>query len=259
MTISFSILLVLLLGILVWGLSGGIKPSVSITEPPREQPTESEEYDEKTGERLQQEEQERQEQYDRLVQAKNRASEFEFPRLAAQFRAMNGYKDSVKLADECEKKYRSLKERHEEAERKAGSRMALSIQGVEYAFRWCPADTFMMGSPTSEKDRRDNEAQHRVTLTRGFWMLETQVTQEMWRSVMGNNPSQFKDSKKLPVERVSWNDCQEFIKKLNTLGATQSGFRFSLPTEAMWEYACRAGTTTPYHLGAAINCCCVIF
>ena len=139
-----------------------------------------------------------------------------------------------------------------EQERKAGERMALTIKGVEYAFRWCPAGTFMMGSPASEEGRYDNESQHHVTLSRGFWLLETEVTQKMWKGMMENNPSSFKGDK-LPVEKVSWNDCQEYIKKLNDLGAVPKGFRLSLPTEAQWEYACRAGTTTPFHFGDTLN------
>ena len=143
-----------------------------------------------------------------------------------------------------------------EQERKAGERMVLTIKDVEYAFRWCPAGTFMMGSPVSEEGRYDNETQHRVTLSHGFWMLKTEVTQKMWKGVMKNNPSSFKGDK-LPVEQVSWNDCQEYIKKLNELLAgtpgAPTGFKFSLPMEAQWEYACRAGTTTAYHFGNTLN------
>ena len=144
-----------------------------------------------------------------------------------------------------------------EGERKAGDRMVLTINDVEYAFRWCPPGTFMMGSPEGEHPGRgDDERQHQVTLSHGFWMLETQVTQAMWESVMENNPSHFKGDK-LPVERVSWNDSQEFIAKLNELLAGISGapegFKFSLPTEAQWEYACRAGTTTAFHFGNTLN------
>jgi len=132
-------------------------------------------------------------------------------------------------------------------DRKAGDRMVLPIKGVEYAFRWCPAGTFLMG--TISEDLR------RVTLSQGFWMLETQVTQSMWESVMGYNPSIFRDSVSLPVEQVSWYDCQEYIKKLNThlAGTPGSDYRFSLPTAAQWEYACRAGTTSAYHFGNTLD------
>ena len=119
---------------------------------------------------------------------------------------------------------------------KAGERKTYNVNGVEFAFRWCPAGTFMMGSPTSEEGRYDWEKQHRVTLTKGFWMMETEVTQKQWKAVMGNNPSRFKGVN-LPVEHVSWNDCQEFCTK-----CTKLGLPVQLPTEAQWEYACRAGT-----------------
>ena len=114
----------------------------------------------------------------------------------------------------------------------------------------------MMGSPESEHGRRHWEQRHPVTLSRGFWMLETQVTQAMWESIMGNNPSYFRGDKR-PVENVSWVDFQEYIEKLNELLAgtpgAPEGFKFSLPTEAQWEYACRAGTTTAYHFGDTIT------
>jgi len=135
-----------------------------------------------------------------------------------------------------------------EAERKAGERMTVTIKDVEYAFRWCPSGQFMMGSPADEPNRQNNETQRPVTLSKGFWMLETEVTQGMWMSVMGNNPSSNKGLN-FPVTDVSWNDCQEYIKKLNELKVAPAGYRFSLPTEAQWEYACRAGTTTAYHFG----------
>ena len=136
--------------------------------------------------------------------------------------------------------------------RKAGDRMVLTIKGVEYPFRWCPAGTFTMGSPESELGRYSWETQHSVTLTQGFWMLETEVTQQMWEGVTGENPSKFKGAK-LPVESVSWEDCQEFIKQLNGLGQAPSSFKYSLPTEAQWEYACRAGTTTALNNGKSLT------
>ena len=148
---------------------------------------------------------------------------------------------------------------------KAGARQTLTVDGVEYAFRYCPAGTFQMGSPTSESGRWDDETQHRVELTTGFWLLETEVTQALWKSVMGSNPSWFcstgggsskvsgVDTSNFPVDRVSWNDCQEFIAKLNALGVAPDGLQFRLPTEAEWEYACRAGTSTAYFWGDSLN------
>ena len=86
-------------------------------------------------------------------------------------------------------------------------------------------------------------------LTKGFYMGVNTVTQEEWKAVMGNNPSEFKGEKNLPVEMVSWDDCQEFIKKVRQKDKKS----YRLPTEAEWEYACRAGTTTPFHFGETIS------
>lgn len=102
-----------------------------------------------------------------------------------------------------------------------------------------------MGSPSSEPERDSDENQHRVTLTKGFYMGVTEVTQGQWREIMGSNPSNFKGDN-LPVEQVSWNDCQEFIRKLNL---QEGGNKYRLPTEAEWEYACRAGSTSRFCFG----------
>ena len=105
------------------------------------------------------------------------------------------------------------------------------------------------GQSQGRKRKGDNETQHKVTLTKGFYMGVYTVTQEQWQEVMGNNPSYFKGEKNLPVEKVSWDDCQEFIKKLREKDKKP----YRLPTEAEWEYACRAGTTTPFHFGETIS------
>jgi len=110
------------------------------------------------------------------------------------------------------------------------------------------AGKFKMGSPASEKDRSDDETQHEVTLTKPFYMGKYEVTQEQWQAVMGNNPSKIK-GKKSPVTNVSWIDCQEFIKKLNE----KTNGEYRLPTEAEWEFACRAGSTTAYSFGDKIT------
>ena len=117
---------------------------------------------------------------------------------------------------------------------------------------WCPAGAFMMGSPRGEDGRGGDEKRHRVTLTKGFWMGETEVTQAQWESVMGNNPSYFQNGDDYPVEQVSWEDCQKFVQTLNSR-YPQEGMRWALPTEAQWEYACRAGTGTAYFWGDALN------
>ncbi|MDX2145959.1 MAG: SUMF1/EgtB/PvdO family nonheme iron enzyme [Planctomycetota bacterium] len=107
---------------------------------------------------------------------------------------------------------------------------------------------FLMGSPSSEEGRDDNEVQHRVKLTKGFWVQTTEVTQGQWQAVLGSNPAYFKNGPTYPVEQVSWEDCQEFIGKLRSRGIAAR-----LPTEAEWEFACRAGTTTPFSFRATIS------
>jgi formylglycine-generating enzyme required for sulfatase activity len=145
---------------------------------------------------------------------------------------------------------------------KAGDIWLADLGGkTTMAMVWCPPGKFMMGSPATEKDRSDDETQHEVTLTSGLWLGKYEVTQGQWSAVMGTTPSYFPPPKvvrwklwkwqvpiwrqdflvnrrSLPVEAVSWGDCQEFCRKAG------SGFR--LPTEAEWEYACRAGSTGPF-------------
>ncbi len=113
-----------------------------------------------------------------------------------------------------------------------------------------PAGSFTMGSPSSEPDRDSDETQHRVTISNSFYMQTTEVTQGQWKAVMGSNPSKFSDcGNECPVEMVSWDDVQEFIKSLNRKGEGT----YRLPTEAEWEYAARAGTTTPFSFGSCLS------
>jgi sulfatase modifying factor 1 len=128
--------------------------------------------------------------------------------------------------------------------------MALTFQGIRQVFRWISPGTFLMGSPEDEPERYDDETQHPVTLTQGYWLADTACTQALWEAVMGKNPAYFKDDANNPVERVSWNGVQEFIAKLNSL---VPALEARLPTEAQWEYACRAGTTTPFSFGKNIT------
>ena len=127
----------------------------------------------------------------------------------------------------------------------------LNIKGITQRFRWINPGTFLMGSPESEPERiAKHEVQHPVTLTQGFWLADTTVTQALWQVVMGNNPSRFKNDSNNPVEQVNWNDSQGFLKRLNAL---ITGLPAKLPTEAQWEYACRAGTTSPFSFGNNIT------
>jgi formylglycine-generating enzyme required for sulfatase activity len=121
-------------------------------------------------------------------------------------------------------------------------------KGVNLEMVLVPAGKFVMGSPKSEKGRNEEEKQHEVTITNPFYMGKYEVTQEQWEAVMWNNPSIIKGAM-LPVTDVSWEDCQEFINKLNA--TTNGGYR--LPTEAEWEYACRAGTITAYSVGNSLT------
>ena len=117
--------------------------------------------------------------------------------------------------------------------------------------RLIPAGEFMMGSPETESDRLDTETQHRVSITKPFYLGVTEVTQEQYEKVMGTNPSNFYFlGPQNPVENVSWTDAVEFCRKLSAMPAEKTaGHLYRLPTEAEWEYACRAGTTTAYGFG----------
>ena len=140
---------------------------------------------------------------------------------------------------------------------KAGDQKVLDLEGVKYAFRWCPPGTFTMGSPASETGRGTDEDQVTVKLTQGFWTLETEVTQAMYFAVKQERPWQgnafMKEGASYPAAYVSWNDATDFCQKL-TSAARRDGViamkeKFSLPTEAQWEYAARAGTTAAYFFG----------
>ncbi len=127
-----------------------------------------------------------------------------------------------------------------ELERRTG----LLINSVGMRFKLIPAGSFRMGSNSSEANS-DESPVHRVTITRPFYIGVYEVTQEQYESVMGTNPSRFRGSNR-PVEQVSWNDAVEFCRRLSEI----EGVTYRLPTEAEWEYACRAGTTTEYYWGS---------
>lgn len=119
-------------------------------------------------------------------------------------------------------------------------------------FMLIPAGSFMMGSLPDEFERdQGEETAHKVTIKKPFYMQTTEVTQGQWKRLMQDNPSGFEScGDDCPVEKVTWHDAQEFIRWLNALEGTG---KYRLPTEAEWEYACRAGTTTPFYSGYCIS------
>jgi formylglycine-generating enzyme required for sulfatase activity len=118
---------------------------------------------------------------------------------------------------------------------------------ISMKFVMIPPGTFTMGSPSGAPGRDSDERQHRVSLTNAFYMQTTEVTQGQWHAIMGTNPSSFKNcGDSCPIEKVSWNECQEFLRRLNEKEGTS---KYRLPTEAEWEYACRAGSTTAFANG----------
>jgi formylglycine-generating enzyme required for sulfatase activity len=154
-----------------------------------------------------------------------------------------------------------------DSDKKTGKPLEIRHKQTGMHLVFIPAGEFMMGSPDNEKDREKDGREgpvHKVRLTKPFYMGKYEVTQAEWKAVMGNNPSQFPGDRN-PVEKVSWDDCQEFLKKLNekvgSAGFSPSSASseeranaratspFQLPTEAQWEYACRAGTQTRFFFG----------
>lgn len=127
------------------------------------------------------------------------------------------------------------------------NRQRLIKNSIGMELVYVPPINFMMGSPVTETGRENDEYQHTVTLTKGFYLQATEVTQGQWQAVMGNAPSRFSScGNSCPVEMVSWDDAQKFIRKLNSKEGTNI---YRLPTEAEWEYAARAGSTMRFCFG----------
>ena len=134
----------------------------------------------------------------------------------------------------------------------AGEKTTLNIQGIDYTFVWCPAGEFLMGSPFSETGRFSSETPHRVKLTGGFWLLESEVTQAMWQRVMGTSVRDQCEKAggkwvtaagpEFPIYYVTWDEAKAFCEKLSA----SAGCEITLPTEAQWEYACRAESGGPF-------------
>lgn len=148
-----------------------------------------------------------------------------------------------------------------------GAEMQVNLSnGVTMTFCWCPAttgrawkaisngsDCFQMGGGVSDPCQREDERTHPVRLTHGFWIGKWPVTQRQWVALTGENPVPGRlRCDEFPILNVSWSDCQDCLSRLNS---RQKRYRFSLPTEAQWEYACRAGTQTPYAFGVCLESC----
>ena len=133
--------------------------------------------------------------------------------------------------------------------------MGFQFKGVRQVLRWVEPGIFSMGSPGDELERDEDEIQHEVRLTRGFWMGETVCTQALWEAVTGKTPSHFKGVGR-PVDSVSWEDCREFMERINR---AMPGLELDFPTEAQWEYACRSrvevvsGIYTPFNVGSTLT------
>jgi len=133
----------------------------------------------------------------------------------------------------------------------AGDEMTVELGGgVTLEMVWIPPGTFVMGSPANEAGREDDETQHTVTITRGFWMGKYEITQAQCERLTDTKSSYFTGDPDLPLENISWEGCMVLLESLNR--RTRGG-GFRLPTEAEWEYACRAGSTTPFHFGQTIS------
>ena len=135
-----------------------------------------------------------------------------------------------------------------------GESVRVDCNGVTLEMVKIKAGSFLMGSPKRELGRDEWESQCYVTLTQDYWIGKFEVTQAQYEAIMGNNPSEYKGSNH-PVERVNWYEAKAFCNKLNEryAGELPAGYKFDLPTEAQWEYACRAGTTTALNNGTNLT------
>ena len=173
--------------------------------------------------------------------------------------------EQSRIAAEAEAKERLLADRLRRAPiigtgdgLEAGVTKSVALpDGKSMTFVWCPPGLFMMGSPRTESDRIEGaEKEHVVKLTKGFWIGQYEVTKGQWQSVMKDGSVGWFDNEQMPKTDVSWGACRGFLERMGTY---VPGARFRLPTEAEWEWACRAGTMTPFSFGSVLNgnqaCC----
>jgi sulfatase modifying factor 1 len=143
----------------------------------------------------------------------------------------------------------------------AGSRAGAELEIVGVVVCWCPPGTFVMGSPATEPERRPGEDQVEVTLTKGFWMAKFEATQGQWKRIVGELPgaltAELPEGDDYPVGNVNFAEAEAFCAKLteraHQVGELPEEWEFRLPTEAQWEYACRAGTTTATSFGDSLS------
>ncbi len=153
----------------------------------------------------------------------------------------------------------------EEVELQAGKTMQVILPGgVKMAYCYCPPGSFMMGSPLTEKERDGDENQVLVRINKGYWLAQTEVTQEQWEAVMGTTLEQQRAKEgsqeeitmrgpKHPMYFVSWEEAQAYVEKLNGMTGVPERWKWALPSEAQWEYACRAGTRTVFSPGDTLS------
>ena len=189
-------------------------------------------------------------------EADNRARQLEIQRKKAEADAKAKAEEEAKAKAEEERKKAEANANANDNEPKAaaattqaGDELTLTLPGnVSLRMKKIRAGVFNMGSPGTELGRNKDENQHPVAITKDFYVGVFEVTQPQYEAIMGKNPSKFVE-RSHPVDNVTWNDAKEFCKRLNTTIKRLDGYKFDLPTEAQWEYACRAGTETALNNG----------
>lgn len=159
----------------------------------------------------------------------------------------NNNEKALEIQELSKSEIRKIEEMQEILD-KAGKRREIQVKGITFAIRYCPPGNFIMGSPETEEGRIEDEIQREITISNGFWIMETEVTQELWEAVMILHISRFR-GKDLPVTDLGWRFAVDFCNRLSSI----TGKIWTLPTEAEWEYACRAGTDTPFSFGDQLD------